>query len=130
MRARSGPSDVGPVRDPGNGDPDADRGTEGGDERASRSGSEVGMGTNPPPIGFVRANSLTGSYEPGLQAFSVGYAGDVPRESVTFPKRRIARIPSAGPRASTGNAHCHPATATIAGTPWMVTMVSRKPMEV
>jgi hypothetical protein len=42
----------------------------------------------------------------------------------------IAMIPSAGPSASTGKAHCHPATATIAGTAWMVTMVSRKPSEV
>lgn len=46
------------------------------------------------------------------------------------PSRAIAAIPSAGPSASTGNAQRQPVAAAIAGTSWMVAMVSRNPIDV
>ena len=44
--------------------------------------------------------------------------------------RAIAAMPKAGPSARTGNAQRQPAAAAIAGTIWMVAIVSRKPSEV
>ena len=39
-------------------------------------------------------------------------------------------MPAAGPMASTGNAQRHPAACAIAGTSWIVAVVSRNPSDV
>ena len=42
----------------------------------------------------------------------------------------MLQIPHTGPAARKANAHCQPNAPTIAGTAWIVTMVTRKPSEV